>query len=55
VPEHWLPFKFDSLQLLLLFCVQLGALVYALRVPERWLPGKFDFILSSHQIFHGGW
>jgi hypothetical protein len=39
--------------LLLLLCVQVGALVYAMRVPERWLPGRFDFLLSSHQIFHG--
>lgn len=32
--------------------LQLGALVYAMRVPERWLPGRFDLLLHSHQIFH---
>lgn len=33
-------------------CLQLGAVIFALRVPERWSPGAFDLFLSSHQLFH---
>lgn len=41
-----------SLEKLFMCCLQLGAVLFALRVPERWSPGKFDLAFNSHQLFH---